>query len=178
MGKTSKLLRIAVIAGAVIFLLSACDNPAMEPNKTEYMYSDLSIEKAVWEVIPDMTMTDMYITIAFDEPVRAERDTATNPSPWRPFTVSFDYNGPNGTTPPVNPPRFPDTFPVDRGNETAVYRFSLMVKDGDTSDMFSNVRLSYTAPPGFKILTAFDDELKNFGDKPVTKKETDGMGGH
>jgi hypothetical protein len=101
MEKTSKLLGTAFITMVAIFLLAGCDNPAMEPNETEYMYSDLSIEKAV-------------------------------------------------------------------------YRFSLMVKDGDTADMFSNVRLSYTAPPGFKILTAFDDELKNFEDKTVTQKETGG----
>ena len=163
------LCAIIIILLTVLFL-AGCDNPAMEYNETEYMYSDLSIEKAVWEIVPGMSMTDMYITLSFDEPVRAERSGGT----WRPFTLSYDYMGSAVTKTPT----FAASFPSARGSETAVYRFSTMVATGDTADMFSNVKLSYTAPADFKIVTAFDDELKNFSDRPLTKKETGGgMGG-
>ena len=166
MNKTGIIFGITAIAAAIIFSLSGCENQTMSSNETEYMYSDLAIDKVVWEIVTGITMTDMYITVAFDEPVRAERESDT----WRPFTVSYDYMG----SPVTKTPSFSASFPGTRGQETAVYRFSVMVADDDTEDMFSNVRLSYTAPDGFKILTAFDDELKNFMDKPVTKKETGG----
>jgi hypothetical protein len=166
MKKTGKLLIIAAITAAIVFVIAGCENQTMSSNETAYMNSDLSIEKAAWEIVPGMTMTDMYITLAFDEPVRAERASGT----WRPFMVNYDYRG----SPVTKNPSFSTSFPGTRGQETAVYRFSVMVADGDTADMFSKVSLSYTAPGGFKILTAFDDELKNFTDKPLTKKETGG----
>jgi hypothetical protein len=163
-------LCIIVIISATVVFLAGCDNPEMGYNETEYMYSDISIERAEWEIVPGMTMTDMYITLAFDEPVRAERAAGT----WRPFTLSYDYMG----TPTIKNPAFAATFPSARGTETAVYSFSIMVTTGDTADMFSNVKLSYTAPDGFKIVTAFGDELKNFSDRPLTQHETGGgMGG-
>jgi hypothetical protein len=163
-------LCITAILSATVLFLAGCDNPVMESNETEYMYSDLSIEKAVWEIVPGMSMTDMYITLTFDEPVRAERAVDT----WKPFVVNYDYMG----SPVTKTPTFAATFPSARGTETAVYRFSVMVNSGDTADMFSNVKLSYTAPDGFKIVTAFDDKLKNFSDRPLVKKENGGgMGG-
>jgi hypothetical protein len=166
MRKIKMLLIIAAITAAIVFIIAGCENQTMPSNETAYRYSDLAIEKTAWEIVAGMSMTDMYITIAFDEPVRAERVSGT----WRPFTVSYDYMG----SPVTKNPIFSASFPNTRGQETAVYRFSVMVTNGDTADMFSNVRLSYTAPDGFKIITAFDDELKNFTDKPLTKKETGG----
>jgi hypothetical protein len=156
---------IAILSATVLFL-AGCDNPEMESNETIYMYSDLSIERAVWEIVPGMSMTDMYITLTFDEPVRADRAVDT----WKPFFVSYDYMG----TLVTKNPTFAASFPSARGAETALYRFSVMVTASDTADMFSNVKLSYTAPTGFKIVTAFDDKLKNFSDKPLAKKETGG----
>jgi hypothetical protein len=169
--KTALRLFAIVIMAIIVFALAGCDNPAMEQNQTEYMYSDLGFDKVEWEIVPGMSMTDMYITLAFDEPVRVERAADA----WRPFTVTYDYMGELVTkNPNVNTP----FTPSDRGSEKTVYRFSFMVTSGDTADMFSNVKLSYNPPMGDKIVTAFGDELKMFENKSVTKKETGGgMGG-
>jgi hypothetical protein len=167
---------ITAIMSATVLFLSGCDNPAMESNETEYMYSDLSIERAEWEIVTEGMigmggMTYMYITLDFDEPVRAERDTAAT---WQPFTLNYDSMG----SPVTKTLTFAASLPSARGAETALYRFSVMVTASDTADMFSNVKLSYTAPDGFKIVSAFDDKLKNFSDRPLAKKETGGgMGG-
>jgi hypothetical protein len=180
MGKTSKVLSIAVIAAAVIFLLAGCDNPAMEPNETEYMYSDLSIEKAVWEVTSMSSMggmTSLHITLIFDEPVRSDRPNAA----WDPFTVNFDYSG--GSPLIITSPQNPDvnsSFTRIRGEEKTVYSFSITFTGvAENADTFSNVRLSYMAPASTKIVGLSNAELKDFMNKPVTQKGAGGgMGGH
>jgi hypothetical protein len=170
MGKTSKLLGIVFITAAVIFLLAGCDNPAMEPNETEYMYSDLSIERAVWEVAG----MNMYIQLEFDEPVRSDRTTGS----YIPFTLNFDYSGSNS----VSSPKTPDidsAFTRIRGEEKSVVVFSFSVNHSDTADDFSNMRLSYMAPTDTKIVGLSGSELEHFMNKPVTQKGTGGgMGGH
>jgi hypothetical protein len=172
MGKTFKLLSPVVITVAILSFLAGCDNPAMEPNETEYMYSDLSIEKAVWEAAG----MNMHIYLEFDEPVRSDRTTGT----WTPFTVSFDYTGSNPT---VTSPQSPDidaTFTRTRGEEKTMYHFQWMWSSGSASaDDFSNVRLSYMAPSNTKIVGLSGAELKNFMNEPATQKGTGGgMGEH
>jgi hypothetical protein len=179
MGKTSKRISAAVIAATIIFLLAGCDNPAMESNETEYMYSDLAIDKAVWEVtsmsIGPMTTLHMYLE--FDEPVRSDRIAGS----WTPFTVNFDYSG--NATGIITSPKTPDidsSFPRIRGEEKTLHNFSITFNGAaESADVFSNVRLSYMAPSGTKIVGLSDTELKNFMNTPVTKKGADsGMGGH
>jgi uncharacterized lipoprotein NlpE involved in copper resistance len=169
--KTALHIFAIVSMAIIVFALMGCDNPEMEPNQTEYMYSDLSIERAEWEIMDMMTMTYMYITLAFDEPVRAERGTI---SPWQPFIVTYDYMG-TPTTKTPNLAAASAIAPTARGAETAVFRFSFMVTTGDTADMFSNVKLSYAPPVNTEIVTAYDDELKIFENRAVTKKGS-GMG--
>jgi hypothetical protein len=160
-------LCLAVITAVAVLSLSGCENPEME-----YMYSDLAIEKAVWEIVSG-GMTDMVITLSFDDPVRIER-TGTE---WRPFTVTYDYYDYMGTAITKNP-NVHSKFPASTwGSEKAVYQFSIMVTNGDTAGMFSNVKLSYTEPSGTKIITAYGDVLKNFSGKPLALKEGGGMGG-
>jgi hypothetical protein len=179
MGKTSKLLRIAVMVAAIVFLLAGCGNPAMEPNETEYMYSGLSIEKAVWE-LTSMSgmggMTTLHIMLSFDEPVRSDRASGA----WTPFTVNFDYSG---GSPLIISPQSPDVdgaFTRTRGEEKTLYYFSITFNGAaEGADKFSNVRLSYMAPANTKIVGLSGAELKDFMNKPVTQKGAgDGMGGH
>jgi hypothetical protein len=179
MGKTSNVLRIAVIAAVIVFLLAGCDNPEMEFNKTEYMYSDLSIEKVVWEVTSMSMgggMTTLHITLVFDEPVRSDRASGA----WTPFTVDFDYSGGSSL---ITSPQNPDVnsaFTRTRGEEKTVYSFSITFTGvEEDADTFSNVRLSYMAPADTKIVGISGAELKNFMNKTVTQKGAgDGMGGH
>ncbi|GHV92820.1 hypothetical protein AGMMS50268_33230 [Spirochaetia bacterium] len=163
---------IAIIAAMGLFL-AGCDNPAtnggMGGTETEYMYSDLSIEKAVWEIVSG-GMTDIVITLTFDEPVRIER-TGTD---YRPFTVTYDYNG----TATTKNPNVNTKFPASAwGGEKAAYQFSIMVSTGDTASMFSKVKFSYAEPTGTKIITAYGDVLKNFSGRPLALNEGGGMGG-
>jgi hypothetical protein len=152
----------------IVFALAGCDNPEMEPNQTEYMYSDLSIERAEWEIMDMGTMTYIYITLAFDEPVRAEGSVSAGT-----FKVSYDRMG-VPTTKNLSLTA-PTAFPSTQGTETAEYRFRAMVTTGDTAGMFSNVNLSYDPPSGTKIVTFRNDELENIANMAVTKKG--GMGG-
>ena len=57
MHKTSTLFGSAGIAAAIVFF--GCGNAAMSSNETEYMYSDLVVEKAVWEVTSMPSMGGM-----------------------------------------------------------------------------------------------------------------------
>jgi hypothetical protein len=163
-------LRFFAIVGMaiIVFALMGCDNPTMESNQTEYMYSDLSIERAEWEIMDMSMMTYMYITMAFDEPVRTEGTVSAGT-----FKVNYDRMG--IPTPKNLSLNAPADFPSTQGTETAEYRFRVMVTTGDTADMFSNVKLSYDPPSGTKIVTFRNDELKSFANMAVTKKG--GMGG-
>ncbi|MDR2742054.1 MAG: hypothetical protein LBB98_07855 [Treponema sp.] len=169
-----------VITAAIVFTLAGCDSPAMEPNETGYMYSDLAIEKAVWEVtsmnMDSMKSTTLHITLNFDEPVRSDRTAGA----WAPFTVSFDYNGsfPAVITPNQNP-NLDSAFTRIRGEEKTLYHFQIAFSgEAEDGDKFSNVRLSYMAPVSTKIVGFSGSELKNFMNMPITKKEAGGgMGG-
>jgi hypothetical protein len=152
----------------------------MESNETEYMYSDLSIEQAVWEVTSmDMSggMTTLHITLSFDEPVRSDRPNAA----WTPFIVNFDYSG--SATSIITSPQIPDintVFTRTRGEEKALYHFQITFNGAaEDADKFSNVRLSYMAPTSTKIVGFSGSELKDFMNRPLTEKGTGGgMGGH
>ena len=166
MNKTGTIFGITAIAAAIIFPLSGCENQTMSSNETEYMYSDLDV-KAVWEAAG----MNMHIYLEFDEPVRSDRSATS----WQPFTVRFDYSGINTN---VTSPQNPDVdsfFTSIRGEEKTLYHFQWMWASGSAStDEFSNVRISYMAPANTKIIGLSGAELKNFMDKPVTKKEAGG----
>ena len=177
MHKISTLFGSAGIAAAIVFF--GCGNAAMSSNETEYMYSDLAVEKAVWEVtsMPSMGMTTLHLVVTFDEPVRSDRSAGT----YTPFTVHFDYGGDATTI--ITSPQNPDIdtfFTRIRGEEKTLYHFSITF-DGvaESADVFSNVRISYMAPANTKIVGVSGAELKNFMDKPVPQKGAGGgMGGH
>ena len=178
MHKISTLFGSAGIAAAIVFF--GCGNAAMSSNETEYMYSDLAVEKAVWEVtsMPSMGgMTTLHLVVTFDEPVRSDRSAGA----WQPFTVHFDYGGNASAT--ITSPQNPDidtAFTRIRGEEKTLYHFSIPF-DGvaESADVFSNVRISYMAPANTKIVGVSGAELKNFMDKPVPQKGAGGgMGGH
>jgi hypothetical protein len=172
MKKTGKLLIIAAIAAAIVFVIAGCENQTMSSNETAYMNSDLDVKavKVVWEAAG----MNMHIYLEFDEPVRSDRGAAS----WQPFTVSFDYSGTNTnvTSPQIR--NIDSSFTRVRGEEKTLHHFQWMWASGSASpDEFSNVRISYMAPAGTKIVGLSGAELKNFMDKPVTRKETGGDGG-
>ena len=179
MHKTGTIFGITAITAAIIFSLSGCENQTMSSNETEYMYSDLAIDKAVWEVTSmpmSNGMTTLHLALTFDEPVRSDRSAGI----WQPFTVIFDYSG--SATTIITSPQNPDidsSFTRTRGEEKNLYHFSITFNGVEgNADEFSNVRISYMAPMGTKIIGLSGAELKNFMDKPVTQKGAGGMGGH
>jgi hypothetical protein len=175
--KKNVILCVAVLAAAIILSLAGCDNPVMESNEMEYMYSDLGFNGVMWEVTSMSMgpMTTLHMYLEFDEPVRSDRSTGT----WQPFTVNFDYSGSMSITLPQTPD-LDSTFTRTRGEEKTLYHFSITFNGAaEGADVFSNVRLSYMAPMDTGIVGLSGAELKNFMAMPVSEKGTGGgMGGH